>query len=338
MKKTKFLALMLMAVPVIAFTGCSDDDDDGGSPNPGDDTSVIITDEGDKVLLTSNGLYSYTYDGKGRCTSVSNDGDCYTMSYDPFKLSYEYGFYMVPSDCYNIVPSFTKEGYISKLDISYDYTNDKSQEKGSGTISFSYNNSRLTKISVKGSGTFRNYEESGVYSYNRSGTTSFTWKNGNLTRLRSDYSGKDGENYIETYDANISYGSTKNMYKQYVHYMIGYLSDALDADLMPGFAYVGMFGKASDYLPSEVEQYVAYKDDEYEDYEENYTYILSYALNSNGTVNSETCRSGSGGRTTYSYRYKSFVSLSSSDAPKKAGVADKEKAKRLSGIFKRHKR
>ncbi len=334
MKKTKILALMLMAVPVLTFTGCSDDDDEGGGGSPQDDTSVIVTDEGDKVLLTSNGLYSYTYDGKGRCIYISDGYEGYNMSYDPFELYYE--------DGYNIVPSFTKEGYLSKLDISYDISDDYSQEKGSGTISFSYNNGRLSKITVKGSG--KDVYDGETYPYNRSGSTSFTWKNGNLTRLRSEYSGSDyagdnqGEKYSELYDADISYGSTRNKYNQYVRHMINWLSDALDDDLMSGFAYIGMFGKGSDYLPSEVEQQVVYEDDDDGKDESNYTYTLSYVLNNNGTVSSETYRSSSGGRGTYNYRYNSFVSPSPSDAPKKVGVAGKEKAKSLSNIFKRHRR
>ncbi len=330
MKKTKILALMLMAVPVLTFIGCSDDDDEGGGGSPQDDTSVIVTEDGDKLLLTSNGTSTFTYDDFGRCTSISYYGDGYNMSYNPFRITDTEGFY-------DIDVSFTKEGYISKFSMKYDYTDEYEHDKGSGSLSFSYSNGHLTKISVNGSGTYKDFEEGESYSYKRSGSTTFTWKDGNLMRTSSDYSGSEyDEKYSERYDSEYAYGTMENKHKQYVHYLLDYLSDALDDDVITDFAFIGMLGKASDYFPSSMSQKVVYKDGS-ETEENNYSYTMSYALNGNGTVRTETVNYGTSGSYRFNYAYKNLAS-SPSSAPMKVGVSGKDKAKTLRDLFKRTKR
>lgn len=128
-------------------------------------------------------------------------------------------------------------------------------------------------------------DEGEPYAYNYEIT--FTWKNGNITRADVKYT---DEEETETGYYLLTYGNTPNAHKQYSLLM----SAMLDLD-GPDFPQLGLFGDGPAYLPTKVVK--EYGDDE------PVTMNLTYTLNHNGTIASETEVSEYGNTNSYYYYY-----------------------------------
>jgi hypothetical protein len=98
-----------------------------------------------------------------------------------------------------------------------------------------------------------------------------------------DKGNEDGEKYTETSVYTFAYNDDENVYGQFTEGVL----DAMDfGDSFAGLALVGYMGKASKYLPVQIE--VNYTEDEDgEKYEHSYSYTYSYTLNSNKLVATE---------------------------------------------------
>lgn len=328
MKRTKFLAMMLIALSPVAFSSCGgDDDDEGESGTPDTKTSVITTEDGDKLLLTNNGEFSYSYDAAGRLVGVGGryGDEEFSISYNPFKIIEE------DVDGGSISMSFNGSGYISRVVESYNYSGDDGTEKGTTTANYSYDGSgHLVKISMSGSAT--ETDEDGTYNSKGTATITLTWSNGNLTKVTSSSSGIDeGDKFSETSEFVYTYGSNENAYNQFTHAILDGIDDM---ECMFDFlAFVGWYGKGTAYLPTKVAYSYTEAEEGYNDQSGSNSYNTSYTLNSNGTIRSEKA-DGS-----YSYSYSTASSSEANDYAPKYLPAQKKQAKvsPFKRMFRRNK-
>lgn len=277
-----FLPVCIMIAGALAFASCSDDDDNGNGGSSGGATTSI-----NGKLLTKVGDCNFVYDEKNRLTKIYD-------YYDDFiEIDYSAGK-AIMTEGEEAKLSFTKNGYISKISMSWTDKDDDYSEKGSGNISFTYDgNGHLTK--VKMSSSVSGVEDGEKYSESYTDEYNFTWSNGNMTKVVENgvekYDGEKEEyNSIYTY----SYGSTDNAFRQYTKALVYPIDDG-DWEKI---AYAGLIGKSSAKLPSSVTEEYSYKgyNEPVDTDTENYN--VSYTLNDDGSVKSEYF-----GRSTVNYYY-----------------------------------
>ncbi|MBR1521120.1 MAG: DUF4595 domain-containing protein [Bacteroidaceae bacterium] len=288
----KFLSFLMAGMVVFAVsTSCSSDDDDdnngGGSSSKvqagalaGDDAEANAAVEG--VRVSAVGDYRYSYDENGKLETITSRNGWTLEAKNNFKMQWE--------DEYDTGEmSFSISGNrITGISIKYTLVEYGVSISGSGSASFSYNSKgQLTSIST-------NSSESGnvdgeKYSASAKANSKYTYSSDNrLLSFKYESSGKDDdgnfkETELVTYDYSTSY---PNLFYQYTPRQIpGILFDlgADDADF-DMFAYVGLLGKASSYLPSGYTAEWVYEEDGYEDDTESYTRSCSYSFNDNGTI------------------------------------------------------
>lgn len=266
-----FLPVCIMIAGALAFASCSDDDDNGNGGSSGGATTAI-----NGKLLTKVGDYNFVYDNKNRLTEIYNNYE------KLFEIDYSNGKAII-EDEEEAKLSFTKNGYISKISMSWTDKDEDYSEKGNGSISLSYDgNGHLTNIKMSSSASGVDEGESFHESY--SGEYNITWSNGNMVKVVDKYVEKyDGEK--ETYNTTytLSYGSTDNAFKQYTEA----LAYPLEIDGLEYVTYAGLLGKSSAKLPSSIEEVEIHKEYGEPENTSTYNYYSSYTLNEDGSVKSE---------------------------------------------------
>ena len=268
--KTRILSTLAILSLIFAtnlLTACDDDDDDSGSSVYNAEATVLTTTDGDKLLVTKCGSYSYEYDDEGYLTYVSDSYyGSFDVDWDPFTFE----------DNKSTV-SFTtnSNGFVTKSVYSYSGSDESREE----TTTYSYDSSgHLTKLSF--SGKWEEEDDDETISESESGTITLTWSSGNLTKMvwTESYTDEDGtEKETSTYNYNYD-DAYENVTKQYVPTMIIYwgeepsLGGIFDSAML---AYIGLLGVGPEELPVSVS---IEKDDGDTDYE------CSYRLNSDGSV------------------------------------------------------
>lgn len=298
----KCLSAALIASFCIGFTACSNDDDDdnGGKGGSSAAPTPELTDiNGNGVQLTSVGDIWFRYDENGKLSSFGDsdggyylDGNSFTLTYKDVESGYLDGYY---TSSYTAKVTLNGSGLISKITYTEEtkYTDEDFASKTSATVSYQYNSDRqLTGGSMSGSG---EWSEDGYHvSYTGTGSLTNTWTNGNLIKSNQEsrISGKvSGQSYnqtiAETY--TYSYGDMANPIKQ-MPYLI---CDNLTGEELGMLGLIGLFGVGPVNLPT---VYVVTELEDGEEYSR--TSALSYTLNDNGTIATE---SGGGYKLTYQY-------------------------------------
>ena len=259
------LAIFSLIFATNLLTACDDDDDDSGSSVYNNEATVMTTADGDKLLVTYCDQFTYTYDDEGNLTCVSNGF---------------YGSLKVDSDPFTLEGSLTSisltvngNGFITKCVFAYEYEDEECDE----TSNFSYDGSgHLTKLSYSGT----------EYGDAISGNITLTWSNGKLTKMVQSETCKeeDGDSYKETATYTFSYDDEiENTTKQYVPTFFDYCGEE---PLFGGifncsaFAYIGLLGVGSTYLPESV--YIEFSDDAAD--EDDTEVDFTYSFNNNGSV------------------------------------------------------
>ena len=259
MKKLNYFFMCgLMLSASLSFMGCSSDDEEDGAPQT--DNYYITTNDGERLLLTRVGNYSFEYDSNGLLSACNLYGVRCNVSFAQNKIT--------DNDGYTANFKLNGKGYISSLT----YKNDGEYAVDICSSNFSYDgNGRL--VSVSG-----NYSEDGDKGNFNS---KFTYDNGRLTKVITTVSGVDeGERYSETETAVLKYdnGAVSNVLGQYsmslaeMYYDSDEFSDAL--------FLLGYLGKPSSYFPSGVDWTFA----DSEGGNNTSTDRFSYSFNSDGTL------------------------------------------------------
>lgn len=250
----------LMLSASLSFMGCSSDDEEDGAPKT--DNYYITTNDGERLLLTRVGNYSFEYDSKGLLSSCNVYGDKYDISFAQNKITSDYG--------YTATFKLNGSGYISSITFLYE-----GDDTNTGTTNFAYDGSgRL--VSVSG-----NYSDDGDKG---SFTCKLTYNNGKL--VKTVYEGEsveDGERFTEKETSVVNYDNNAmvNILGQCSKNMV---EIALDVDEIGNALFLtGYLGKPSSYFPTSVD--CEYSDSE--GYNESDTESYRYTFNSNGTLATE---------------------------------------------------
>lgn len=205
-------------------------------------------------------------DGEDDETIFSNfsfNGSGYISNY----TSTEYWFYSESDKVENkakVSISYNKTGQISKIVRSYNwieyYEGDKFEDKGSETFSYTYKDGNLVQV------------------INIGGDSDETWS------------------YICEYE----YDNVDNVYGQFT---VGLTYCFMDLTLGKEFSYLGLFGIPSKELPIHLNciKKGSWKDEDGDDheYEDKYSYNLSYSYNDVGLISRERMNS-------YNFYYSYF--------------------------------
>lgn len=299
MKTFKFFFALCLCAGALSFASCGDDDpvtdgSGGGIPgggNGGNGGSGVGTGTGNNsslvknagVLLTSfdyNGTDYLSYDDLNRLTQITEPyGSVIKFDYEKGKLTRTGN-----DDQWDFNVSFTPAGYISSISgksweesSNYSYTLN-------GNVAYAYDAAgHITAITENGTETVFDYGE--TYSYSGTMTTVFTWSANNLVKVVQSGRDSSGDSFTVTY--NITYGDQENKYLQMPY--IFNLCDILNSEAAydPTWALVGLNGVGPVNLPATLSYTETYIEDGEVDTDEG-TYTLSYTLNEDGTIASET--------------------------------------------------
>lgn len=329
----KTLCLVAAAAMALTLASCGDDDDGGGSAEGSQSAGHIETLDGTTLLLTSVADIGFGYDA-GKLVMMDGDYCDYTVSYNPFTISLNDDN---ETQVFSNI-SVNGSGYITSMNVTltsdYEGSYYSDSSSGSGSFKFSYDgNGRLTQITFSGSGSGKEVEYDDSYSYSSSVSASATlsWSGSLLQDISCSYnaSGKEyGYNWkeVETatiaYENSTSYPNATYQYTPNTTTIWGGL--VFDEDIMEALAYLGYFGKGPSYHPvsADIEEYLLESyDNEYEDYEDDYSYTssYSYSLNSDGSVNYSKMSGSSKSNFTYS-----LYGVSDEDVSVKSRVSLKE--------------
>lgn len=285
----KFFSFLMLGMALCA--SCSSDDEKGGKDSgaPGEQSGTLVGDDAEdnaavaNLRITSVGSYRYTYDSNGKLQTIS-DNDTYdgwtASAKDNFKIQSEW---KDGSEKENSTYTFTiVNNHITAISGKSTYEYEDEKETSSGVAYFKYNGKGQLS-SIEYSSTWTEIDEGRKYSGSESGTVILKYSSDNrlLSVEVSDVEKEGGEKW--TYNETITYdysSSRPNVFYQYTPRIWDdyYMDDDFDA-----FAYVGLFGKATSYIPARSTVEYTEKDDE-EEYSDSYTQTYNCSFNSNGTI------------------------------------------------------
>ena len=297
MKTFKFFFALCLCAGALSFASCGDadpvtDGSGGGIPGGGNGGSGVGTGTGNNSSLVKNAgvlLTSFDYDGTdylsyddlNRLTQITKSGSVIKFDYEKGKVTRTGN-----GEQWDFNVSFTPAGYISSISGKswYEESNHNYSWTLNGTVAYAYDAAgHITAITENGTGT--DVENGEAYTYSGTNTTMFTWSDNNLVKVVQSSRGSDGSYGTVTYV--ISYGSQENKYMQMPS--IFNLCDILNSETAYDFtwALVGLNGVGPVNLPATLSYTETYIEDGEVDTDEG-TYTLSYTLNEDGTIASET--------------------------------------------------
>ena len=302
MKKKLFsmLAIFFVAALCVGFTSCGDDDDDGDGGSSSGSSKVpapyLVDSNGNKIQVLSvsseSGNYVspfaiFSYDDNGKLTRTKYHDYDYVISGSDFVLKY--------SDKYDdivIKIRTNSSGLITSIEYTDKYLGSASGT-GDGTESYTYtykynSNKQLTNASMVGT------EGDGDKVSNN---VTCTWSNGNLVTLvfedkETDSDTGEVDKGKKTY--TFTYGNQENTFKQ----LPECIWDRICHDGPEWLCAIGLFGVGPANLPTGYTRVSSSGS--------NYSYSLSYTLNADGSIKTESRKeSGSSySNNTISYTYK----------------------------------
>lgn len=296
----KIFSFLLVGMAVCAVSSCSKDDDGNGGDSgaPGVQPGTMVSDDAEAnaevagLRIVSVGGYKYTYDENGKLETISDTYNEWTASSkDNFKIERKEAYGNSEEEettAFNI-----SNNHITSISSKSSYKggegNVKWSETWSGTLNLTYNiKGQLSSITFS----YQSEEtetENGVVersSGTENGVINFTYSADNrITFIEEKYTGKwnDGEIYSREETCEYEYSSNSlNQFYQYTPNLFGDMDVTYDWE---AFAHVGLFGKASSYIPSRcLVKYIGIYNGEVDEEGEYYNDGYSCSFNSNGTI------------------------------------------------------
>lgn len=276
--------MTLFAGCTLMLSSCGDDDDDnngGGGSNVAGNESALVK-EGNVLLTSIDGYHpiAFTYDDQLRPVSAYESDGYYEDGYDEmFFIDYKTGKITLWGELEGLSVSFNANGYVTKIQGSWNYTEDGEVYRGSMTQICNYDNSGHLISAETNNEEYEEYD--GRKDYEKSvAKVVLTWNNGNLTKTETNsvwYDEKGGIEENNSIVQTFTYGNSINRYRQYPG-MYGEDNELL---------YVGLLGVGPEKLPlayysKEVYEYNGRK----EEYESSWS--AEFTLNENGSIDTET--------------------------------------------------
>lgn len=287
------VAIGMFACAVIS--SCSKDDN-GDSGLPGVQSGTLVGDDAELnaavegIRISSVGSSRYEYDENGVLSSISGSyADWKAEKANNFKVEwsnkYDQGAYS-----FSVI-----NNHVTAISCRESYEEKGEEDTTNGNMSFSYNaKGQLASISWNSSGKI--LEEGETYTYSSNGTTNYNYSSDHrLLSIKAVSNYNEGgerakQTILITFDYSTNY---PNSFYQFTPGLLQVLDEMGYSNLLPAFAYVGLFGKASSYLPS---GYTWEKTEEWDGENDSYSnhHSCSYSFNKNGTISYAD-------RTSYSY-------------------------------------
>lgn len=317
--KGNLLTFAFATLTCVGFISCSSDNDDNGGDSgssTGESAGKVTTQDGTQLLLTRVGNTNFTYNSAGKLSKVEDDGDNYTVTYNPLTFTDKSSNY---SDVYKV--TLNGAGYASKMEISYQATYSDGDEGQDATITFSYDsNGHITKMA--GSSTDYEYEDGERLAEKSTMSCTFSWSSNKLTKIA--YQAK---NSTASYTEDITFRyDAEDGYENALHQFASSYWGESEFDDITFLSYLGLLGKGGDYLPTSCTKITVSTDEEDGSEGHATTIPFSYNFNSDGSLNYEN-HNGS------YIRYK-YNTLSTNDEDDSADSQVKSRqAKRLHNVF-----
>lgn len=271
MKKTKFMAFLLMgAAAAMSLTACGDDDDD---PNPDDVTpgGGIVTPSGEKILVKSFAGYQFKYDSNNLFAGI--DGS-FTIDYAKKTITEhdEYDGDVPVSFGYDAAGRVTS---ISQVEEETD--EDGEYYKEVTKAAFAYSGAYISAITVSNAG--EELYEGEKETWDITTKIAFNWENGLLKTATIRETGVDeGEPVDNTEVYTYTYGE-KNPLSQSNYAFANIFGDMYEP--LGFMAIAGMLGNAPASFVSNI-AYVETGEGQYSG-----SYDFSYTLNEDNTIDIE---------------------------------------------------
>ena len=287
--------ILFAVFAVMTFVACSSDDD-GDSGAPGVQSGTIAGDDAEAnaavadLRIVSVGDYRFAYDDNGKLETISDRyGDLYLSAKDNFKIEEidENGAETVTFGISsNHITSFT-----DKWSWKETWRENEVSMTGNSTANVTYNSKgqlSSVKLSAKEEVVRKEDGKTNRYTETGEGTVKFTYASDHrITKIEYKEKGVDVDGkftYEETYEY-VYNQEVPNLFYQYTPRLV----DCVDigGEGKDAFAYVGLLGKASSYIPSYcvVKWYESYYDDgEYVEESDEYQMNFSCRFNGNGTI------------------------------------------------------
>lgn len=324
---TSSFTLAMMVVCAMTLTACGDDDDDnseGGSSTSVDNPlvnegGVLLTSISDQYNSWSPDTYYMYYDEKLRpyryCWGAGNDEEEYLV------IDYDNGKISMPdwSGATNLSMSLNSKGYITKIKGSWNTTDDGEQMTGSMEWSASYDKEgHLTEMTI-------NQEEKyGEDVYKSNSKTTLSWNDGKWISYKSESTWiEEGYTGFSTMTSTFTYGTQPNKYKQY--------PGMFSANDEGGLFAMGLFGIGPNMLPTASNE-VETEESDGEKYEHKHNGTVTFTLNSNGSIDTETWSSETGSTEKFTFGYtdaKSIAKATTRSNRTQPSLSKTEKAKRI---------
>ena len=297
-KYLTFMAFAMTAVFGLVSISCSEDDDEKGESSSSVPAGTLVGDDAEanaavanlRLMAVSSNYtsYRYTYDEKGNLETISDMRDDWSASAkDNFKIvvgeQYDDGDWWDEVYTLNI-----SNNLVTSYSVKWNEVENGEHDTGTGVMKFKYNaKGQLTSVTytADGSGSDGWYKKI-------EGTTSITYSaDGRITLVDyTELEEEDGDRdtYQETIEYEYASFSKVNKFYQYIP---KFLEEDIYIDIEDGyvnaFAYVGLFGKASSYIPTKS----TYKSISHHADGESHTYSgtntdYTCSFNSNGTLRS----------------------------------------------------
>lgn len=313
------MSLALCTIPV----ACGDDDEDEVIPNPtpgGSTVSPGIGDFGGDRLMAITDDYeersSFVYNSDGTLYKVWDDGEQAVFNYQKGTLTITDD---EEDESFTQVSSFktNKQGYITELKV------DDPCDDGhiTGSFTFNYNTAGHLTSALYNS-TYKDSSTSEVYN----NSWQFTWDGDLLSKVdvqsTGTYTDEDGSwDEESSYTTYCTYTDAPN--NAYMQYSVGLVNEIDFDSSLESLMLVGVFGKASSKLPTQIKS-IFRGDDQEEEEISNFNYVL----NSKGLIASETETYNEWGFFKYEYIYSSDATKSYSPSVKSKARSEHKKFNR----------
>lgn len=260
-KYLTFMAFAMTAVFGLVSISCSEDDDEKGESSSSVPAGTLVGDDAEanaavanlRLVAVSNNYrsYRYTYDAKGSLETISDmRNDWSASAKDNFKIvvgdQYDDGGWWDEVYTFNI-----SNNLVTSYSVKWNELDGGDHYTGTDVMYFKYNaKGQLTSVTYTAdwSGSDGWYEKG-------EGTTSITYSaDGRIALV--DYTAWDEEDgdrdtYQETVEYEYASFSKVNKFYQYIPKIIEediYID--IEDSYVYAFAYVGLFGKSSSYIPT----------------------------------------------------------------------------------------
>ena len=285
MNKKIFTFLMVGMSACAVLTSCSKDDGNGDSGAPAAPAGTLAGDDAEAnaevagLRLTSVGSITYNYDEAGKLVSIDNydNNGGQLLASNNFKVSEseESGSYTYSGTyTFNIASN-----HIVSMSGQDRESGDWGSSTSNGTANISYNaKGQIATINISAS---ENGTDDGErYSDTWNTTIVFSYASDNrLKSIISTEKGKeDGESYTYVEKDEFEYSTEyPNIFYQYTP-RVAEMIDVVGA--CKALALVGLYGKASSYLPTGCTETGNEDGEEFGPYHDSF----SYSLNEDGTI------------------------------------------------------